>query len=92
MAPEGRPSGPVVGITLRSLAGGFLFGEMSRPLRTPLRGYVATGAGVTVNELDAEKQNCVEWSLHVSQNMKCKQVLLHLPVEGLPVGLIPATR
>ena len=47
MAPEGRPSGPVAGRILTSLADGFLYGEMSAPLRTPLRGKNATGEGVT---------------------------------------------
>lgn len=47
MAPEGRPSGPVAGRTLTSLADGFLYGEMSAPFRTPLRGYNATGEGLT---------------------------------------------
>ena len=46
MAPEGRPSGPSSGRTLRSFARGFLFGEISRPLSTPLSGNVATGVGV----------------------------------------------
>ena len=47
MAPEGRPSGPVAGRILTSLADGFLYGEMSAPFRTPLRGKNATGEGVT---------------------------------------------
>ena len=47
MAPEGRPSGPLTDLTFRSLARGFLNGEMSFPLRMPLRGKAATGTGVT---------------------------------------------
>lgn len=85
MAPEGRPSGPLSGRTLRSFARGFLFGEISRPLSTPLSGNVATGVGVP--------EIIIGTLTHLSiaeQRMTMSNNDIHfLPVEGFP-GIIPA--
>ena len=53
MAPDGRLSGPLPSLTFRSLARGFLFGEMSRPPSTPLSGKVATGVGAAKKRRNA---------------------------------------